>query len=248
MPVSPENPPNMVSLFPVGHIKLLGRYLAGIRILSSWMGADPGRVRELYREFAQSRPFGGTFRPLRCTDHYKAAVLYTICRVIRPRVVVETGVASGTSAVGILSALERNSSGVLHSVDLPSAEYVTDSGVRWRDTGRPSGPGWIIPANLRSRWVLHLGSSWEMLPELLDKVGMIDLFYHDSEHTRATMDFEFNLALNHMSPLGGIAADNSNWSTSFPTFCAQNDLQPALLFPFLGLCRRKPNCAGARGD
>ena len=54
--------------------------------------------------------------------------------------------------------------------------------------------GWMIPDELRPRWQLVLGRSQEELPPLLDRLGAIDLFVHDSEHSYECMHFEFQTA------------------------------------------------------
>src|SRR5688500_12760767 len=50
----------------------------------------------------------------------EAAELYVIVRAAKPKVVVETGVASGISSAHILLALAANESGTLHSIDFPN--------------------------------------------------------------------------------------------------------------------------------
>jgi hypothetical protein len=45
--------------------------------------------------------------------------LYVIARLLRPRVIIESGVSSGISSAHILAALRKNGRGKLHSIDLP---------------------------------------------------------------------------------------------------------------------------------
>jgi hypothetical protein len=151
--------------------------------------------------------------------------------------VVETGVSRGTSAIGILTALLENEYGLLHSIDLPGARYRLDSGSTWRDLSNESGPGWLIPEQLKPHWKLHLGSSKSILPELLGAIGPVQLFYHDSEHTKVNMDFELQTTFDHLSPGSYVLVDNANWSDSFTRFCSTNALRSVELFPFLGVTR-----------
>ena len=44
------------------------------------------------------------------------------------------------------------------------------------------------------RWSLTIGRSQDELPTLLERLGEIDLFVHDSEHSYECMDFEFRAA------------------------------------------------------
>ena len=105
-----------------------------------------------------------------------AAELYVVVRVTRPRVIVETGVASGLSSAHILRALAANGTGTLYSIDLPN---VQEGSVL--PQGRP--PGWIVPDSMRGSWRLQLGDARSLLPALLTAVGRVDLFLHESDHS-----------------------------------------------------------------
>ena len=117
---------------------------------------------------------------------------------------VETGVANGFSTAFALLALDKNGTGHLHSVDLPrevGRDY--EDGAFYEGEGRagiPSGsePGWLIPADLKERWTLVLGRTQDELPPLLERLGTIDSFMHDSEHSFDCMWFEFNEAWPHL--------------------------------------------------
>lgn len=54
-------------------------------------------------------------------DCSEEETLYTIIRIRKPDIVVETGVAQGVSSTFILQALEDNGRGQLYSIDLPPA-------------------------------------------------------------------------------------------------------------------------------
>lgn len=225
-------------LGPADYLGLIHRFSKGAKLLSQFVGTPEQSIHSFFREFSEQGLFPRGFHPIRTTDHYKAAVLYTLCRVQRPQTVIETGVASGISSTGILAALHRNGSGRLLSVDLPGAIYRTDGGARWTDISSPAGPGWVIPAALRDRWSLRIGPSKEVLPTLLQEVGGIDLFYHDSEHTYANTLFELHAAWSALNKAGIVAVDNINWSGAFENFSRSPDRITTLLYPFLGLVRR----------
>ena len=53
--------------------------------------------------------------------------LYFLIRELKPEKIIETGVHRGVSSLFILQALEDNEKGELYSIDLPLAEYDTDS-------------------------------------------------------------------------------------------------------------------------
>src|SRR5207247_6539200 len=127
--------------------------------------------------------------------------LYAVLRRLQPRVAVETGVANGFSTAFSLLALHANRIGHLHSIDLPrevGREYEPGTFYEGGEgrAGIPPGsePGWLIPPELKERWTLILGRSQEELPRLLERLGTIDAFMHDSEHSFECMWFEFNAA------------------------------------------------------
>ena len=134
---------------------------------------------------------------------------------------METGVCNGVSTAFLLLALERNGEGDLYSIDLPEVageEY--EQGTFWDGKGGaviPPGkePGWMVPADLRRHWQLVLGRSQEELPPLLERLGEIDFFMHDSEHSYECMSFEFDTAWAALRSGGVLVADdvtvNSAW-------------------------------------
>lgn len=132
--------------------------------------------------------------------------LYFICRHLKPSKVVETGVGYGTSTAYILQALEDNSHGELHSIDIPFSEYVNDAGSNIVQVTPDIGK--MVPNHLKKRWNLIIGKTSVVLPELLQKLGTIDLFECDSEITYSTMMFEYKQAWDYLSP-GGILWSNA---------------------------------------
>jgi len=148
------------------------------------------------------------------------ALLYALVRGVRPEVIVETGTASGISSTYILAALARNGAGRLVSIDLPFVQtggeellspVVPGSAIDANDSSPlPPGkePGWAIPLDLRDRWELHLGDARYLLSTVLNDVGEIDVFFHDSLHTRDHMLFEFETAWPSVRDGGVLAADD----------------------------------------
>jgi predicted O-methyltransferase YrrM len=129
---------------------------------------------------------------------------YLLCRLISPSVVLETGVAYGVSSVFILKALEVNGRGTLHSVDLPPlrSEYERFWGI-------------AVPDALKDRWRLHRGSSARVLPRLLREIRTIDLFVHDSLHTRGNMRREFDMVWPHLRNGAVLMADDVERNRAF---------------------------------
>ncbi len=155
--------------------------------------------------------------------------LYILCRCLKPRVAVETGVASGSSSLTLLTAMQKNEEGALYSIDLPPEAWAQER-IDYRDIDRvtlPSGraPGWLVPQELKSRWNLLLGDARKEFPNLLGRLNAIDLFYHDAEHTYEAMISEFRLAWRHLNPGGVLTSDDVGWNDSFADFGKESGTQ-----------------------
>ncbi len=208
-----------------GKEALLGRALArslGSSVLSirKEFATASGPLQQVLEEIAMLPYLGWTSA---------SEVLYVAVRALKPLVVVETGVAAGLSSACILSALERNGVGELHSVDLPNAEkeYLPGLGVK-PSAILPEGksPGFLVPEILRSRWHLHLGDTRDVLPKLLSSLPGVSLFLHDSEHTYEAMMFEYETVWPHLRPGGILLSDEVSWNNAFPDFCRRYGLKP----------------------
>lgn len=137
-------------------------------------------------------------------DSVLASLCYLACRLLEPEVVLETGVAYGVSSAYILTALRENDHGVLRSVDtlppVPGAERFQ---------------GIVVDEGLRDRWSLHRGSSRRVLPGLVPDLGRVDLFLHDSLHTRRNMRREFDAVWPFLAPGGMMVADDVERNLAF---------------------------------
>lgn len=145
-------------------------------------------------------------------------VLWAVVRHTRPERVVETGVARGISSAFILAALERNGSGQLWSIDLPSIQ-----------PARRVQTGMAVPDRLRHRWTYRRGASRRHLPRLLDELGTVDLFLHDGLHTRETQALEFDAVWSRLSPGGVLLADDAQASTAFVDLARRTEREPLVV-------------------
>ncbi len=144
----------------------------------------------------------------------RAPELYVLTRIVKPEIVVETGVGNGVSSTFILSALDKNGTGRLISVDLP------DPGIG--DVLPPTKKtGWLVPDKLRSRWELKMGRSLDLLPDLLEGAKLIDFFLHDSDHSYEYMGAELRLAWPFLRDHGIMLADDAWQNTAFDEFAAE---------------------------
>ena len=149
-------------------------------------------------------PADGPFGVGNSAEKLLGHIAYVLCRGLRPDTVVETGVAYGSLTTYLLTALEANKRGVLHSIDLPS---IMDRNAR--SVGR------FVPQELRARWTLHLGASRRVLPKVLKEIGPLGLFVHDSLHTKRNMAWEFATATPHLAPPAAVLSDDVESNHAF---------------------------------
>lgn len=160
------------------------------------------------------------------------AVLYALCRRLKPGKVVETGVAGGVSSSYILCALEENQFGCLYSIDLTWRRYGAYSR---QPEERHSG--WLIPAYLKHRWQLILGKSSERLLPLLEQLKTIDMFLHDSEHTYQNMFWEYETAWMYLKSGGILLSHNIDMNDAFADFCKNTGIKLSLLGDMGGIVK-----------
>lgn len=213
------------SLFALKHPKYtlgaIARDLLGLdeRFIAGVTGTNPSAIRKFLNEPFERREFISHLRAaeelLRDTDTFgsdfygkRTLLQYAIVRADKPELVVETGVANGVSSTYLLEALRRNGRGQLHSIEIGNSPYVP--------AGRSTG--WIVPADLRARWSLHICDARTCLPDLFDQLGTVDIFIHDSLHTYEHMKFEFEEAYPHLRANGILISDDASWNSAFPEF------------------------------
>jgi predicted O-methyltransferase YrrM len=157
-----------------------------------------------------------------------ALFLYWLVRNLKPRIIVQTGVCNGLSSAFMMLGLVKNGSdGRLHAIDLPAVFDPRDQA--WTEKNKvygfviPEGKssGWMVPDAHRDRFELWTGDAKALLPRMVDQVGSIDIFYHDSNHTYDHMMFEFREAKRKLRPSGLIVADDVSWNKSLWDFADQ---------------------------
>lgn len=150
----------------------------------------------------------------------KEQILYFLVRKLKPKIVVETGVAAGNSSGYILQGLHDNGSGKLYSVDLPFQWYVYGKNHELHLDSLPTGnvSGYLVPKTLRRKWNLIIGNTYDKLPKLIKSLGKIDIFLHDSEHTYKTMMFEYKTAWLHIKDSGVLLSDDIHFTQAFEDF------------------------------
>jgi predicted O-methyltransferase YrrM len=164
----------------------------------------------------------------------RALLLYVAVRLARPDVVVETGCFTGWDSAVLLQALHRNGHGQLHSIDLPAVEG------RFSQRGPRSGLppetpiGFLVPEALKGRWSLTVGDVRDHLGGLLEDLGDIGLFYHDSDHGYEHMLWEYATAWPHLRSGGLLVSDDIAWNPAMWDFARRVGRHPVIH-------RRAPN-------
>jgi predicted O-methyltransferase YrrM len=152
-------------------------------------------------------------------DALLCRLAWCLARHLRPKRIVETGVARGLTTRVLLEALERNSNGRLWSIDLaPLLE---------RSLAQETGAA--VPDRLHERWTLLQGSSRRLLPDLVADLGQIDLFAHDSMHTTRNLRFELEQVWPALAPRGAMLIDDIEKNVATGQFLQAHPQTPAVI-------------------
>jgi len=133
--------------------------------------------------------------------------IWCLVRHLRPKNVLETGVGHGLTSRFIIEALEKNGVGHLWSIDLP-----------------PLNPQWwgqigmAVDQKHPHRWSFIRGSSRRHLSSVLSELGQVDLFVHDSLHSKRNVRFELDSVWACLRPGGVLVVDDVDVNWGFRSF------------------------------
>ena len=167
-------------------------------------------------------------------------LVYIIIRLYKPKIVVETGVFDGISSAFILKALRKNNFGCLFSIDKPARRKAIKGSTDLMPSDTlPSGadPGWLVPPPLRTRWKILITSKERGLKNLLNKVSEVDIFLHDSLHTKEHMAWEMKTVWPKIKKGGLLLVDDVFCNSAFKDFCRKVQRRPVYKFG-LGAIRK----------
>jgi len=211
------------------------------RFLSKITGVSTQQIRLYLDEPISTAPFVARLQEvesvirkltLQSADLYakKVLVQYIAVRAFQPETVVETGVANGVSSAYLLLALQKNGNGKLYSIELGDPIYLPQ--------GKP--PGWVVPDWLKESWALLIGDSRELLPMLLQELGSIDVFIHDSLHTYDQMLWEYRTAFPFIRPGGLLLSDDAEWNPAFHQFSEEVKAPQSTVLRGVGFLKKAP--------
>ena len=146
-------------------------------------------------------------------------LFYALTREFKPKVIVETGTSYGGATSFYLAAAFKNGYGRVVSIDIPpiAGKLTMD------ETVDESEIGSFIPEFLKSYWDLRLGDAKVLLPKVLAEMD-VELFIHDSLHTRTHMSFEYAVARALMQHRSLIITDDTLANNAFDSFLATHQL------------------------
>ena len=147
-------------------------------------------------------------------ERESGVLLYLLTRLLRPRVVFETGVANGASTFFFLRALEENGEGGI----LTSVDVAEDVGALLTPEERSSGS-----------WKYELLGD-RNIGDIVAGVGSIDFFFHDSDHSYGNQVKELRAAWPRMSPGGLIGSDDVEMNFAYLDVAAEFGARPVGLF------------------
>lgn len=200
--------------YPVGNPDELARFL-GPRLATS---AETVRARidellgdEQLRSTLEKRLASRRDRNHRV--HFGRRVgWYAIARIIKPRLVFETGTHDGLGTVVFARALEQN-----------AAEGVAG---RVLTFDQDPAAGWLVPESLRSRVEFRQGNLEQTLPAAVRHAarGGLELFVHDSLHTYEHETFELQTVWPILSRQAVLLSDHAHASKALADFSQQKGL------------------------
>ncbi|MBP1640280.1 MAG: O-methyltransferase [Bacteroidetes bacterium] len=145
--------------------------------------------------------------PRMASGHIQGRMLTMLCRMLKPKRILELGTFTGYSALCMAEALPDD--GELHTVEVD-------------DEMEPFITKYFSRSPYGGKIILHIGDAQQVIPTL---TGLFDLVFMDADKRQYVEDYEAVLPL---VPAGGfIFADNTLWSGKVLYEPASGDKQTA---------------------
>lgn len=134
------------------------------------------------------------------------ALLHFLTLRLKPKAVLETGVAAGHSSFAILSALKTNGVGKLYSSDFPY----------FRINNSLSLIGTVVPQDLKQNWHLYTNGDTANLPQIFaDSKSKFQLVHYDSDKRKKSRKSFLKLISPHLDNVHIIIFDDIQDDLSF---------------------------------
>jgi caffeoyl-CoA O-methyltransferase len=129
--------------------------------------------------------------PRMLSGHIQGKILYMLCRMIRPKRVLELGTFTGYSAICMALALEEGA--ILHTIEI-------------QDEKEEIIHKYIGKTGVSNKIVCHFGDAKELIPTFDDP---FDLIFIDAD--KRDYPAYYHLVFDKVKPSGYIIADNVLW-------------------------------------
>jgi hypothetical protein len=139
-----------------------------------------------------------------CANVDMARGVWCIVRHLKPGTIVEAGVGLGITSRLVLEALAMNRSGHLYSVEPPDGDPIMRSRV-----------GLAVEPRIAHRWSLIVDTTKRALPGLLPRVGLVDLYIHDTTSAGNAMRYEIDMAWASLKPGGVLVMAHIDYNGAF---------------------------------
>jgi len=158
-------------------------------------------------------------------------LLYNCVKLIKPKIVIETGVAYGWSSLAILKALSETTNGKLFSIDMPYPRKNNDKDVRI-----------VVPSYLKKNWHLVRKPDNPGILDVLNKIKKkIDLCHYDSDKSWWGRKYAYPILWNSLNSNGIFISDDIQDNLYFCEFVKNKSLKFAVVKfkgKFIGLIRK----------
>lgn len=158
-------------------------------------------------------------------------LLFDCVRLLKPKKVLETGVAYGWSSLAILKALSYENKGKLFSVDMPYPRKNNEKYV-----------GIVVPENLKKNWVLIREPDRPGIINAINEAGgKIDLCHYDSDKSWWGRHYAYPILWKSLKNGGLFISDDIQDNLYFSEFVKKKSLKYNVIEfngKFIGLIRK----------
>jgi len=177
------------------------------KYLSSHIDPEPEILQQLNRD-TQVNLLNGRM----VSGHFQGRLMVMLCRMIRPKRILELGTFTGYSALCFAEGMD------------PDAELHT---IEHNDELEDLAKSWFSRSEYGSRINLHIGDALELIPQM---EGLFDLVFIDADK-RQYLEY-YEAVFPKVKSGGFILADNTLWSGKVLKKIAPNDAQSLAVSKF----------------
>jgi predicted O-methyltransferase YrrM len=146
-------------------------------------------------------------------------ILYTLTYYLKPKKVIETGVAYGWSSLAILLAIQDVEDAKLISNDMPYIKMNNDDFV-----------GCVVHDKLRNKWELQRLPDVKGIPLALKKFnGNIDMCHYDSDKSYTGRMFAYPILWKALKKGGIFISDDIQDNIAFKDFAENIQIHPIII-------------------